>query len=149
MRDKKETIKSGLSCHRLIAVPEFGLCNRLRVIGHLSGYSRLTRREFKVLWQPSDHCCAEFTDLFQPEPFLITEIDSTDFKLYDCVPFGIELAPHWRGVNFLSTASTMVIRTGWLPNQKFLPNKVNFHLRTKLWPEACEFISKLQPKALD
>ena len=130
---------------QLIVVPEFGLCNRLRVIGFLAVCAKFLERDFKVLWQTNEHCGAEFTDLFEPEPFLISEIDRYDFKLYDFLPLGICLPRRRRRVNFLSRERTLVIRSAWLPDQCFLPARLNTLLHESTWPGTCNFISNLRP----
>lgn len=130
---------------KLIAIPALGLCNRLRVLGHLHYYAQITFREFQVHWQPDRHCSATFDYLFEPQPFLIHRLEASSTELYDFLPEGDELPSKRRGINFLTPASTLAIRTAWLPRQKGVRIKWSHRVNLFVWSKATGFLSSLQP----
>lgn len=56
---------------RLYIHPQFGLANRLRALASSMVAAKRSNRELVLIWEPDDHCQAEFEELFIPKGFSV------------------------------------------------------------------------------
>ncbi len=67
---------------KLICHPQFGLANRLRVLGSAIHNARISGRDLQVIWEKDNHCEASYYDLFDKSDFEVlpnqeeTDLDS-------------------------------------------------------------------------
>lgn len=75
---------------RLYIHPQFGLANRLRALASAMVAAKGAGRELVLIWEPDDHCRAEFEELFIPKGFSVVSsleaaVLSKETILIDCM----------------------------------------------------------------
>ena len=103
----------------LIIHVQHGLGNRLRAMAAGLVVSRETRRHFRLIWIPDEHCNARFEDLFLNkidvwDEFHPAEVESDSFDRYNYM--ATEAGAH-KGKNILTTSLNHIyVKTAYILN---------------------------------